>query len=227
VSKKKFRIPRIWSNIELNKFAHLFSGKVVNVSGWKDIDKQGRKYRDYFLNASEYWITNYKSEARGFQGDLENEIFLDLSVPLKSDLDEKFDVVFNHTVLEHVFELDTAFQNLCRLSKDIVIVVVPFLQEQHAAYGDCWRFSPQAIDKLFRKNGLDTIFISFNDEKDASIYVFAIGSRQPEKWLNIKNHQDNRLKDIYEIDIGTMIIRSGFLENIVARIKRKLKKTEL
>jgi len=224
MSYRKFRIPRIWSNNELRKFSYLFTGKVVNVSGWKDIDKQGHKYKDYFFNASEYWITNYKSEARGFQGNLENEIFLDLSIPLDSGLEENFDVVFNHTVLEHIFELDTAYQNLCRLSKDIVIIVVPFLQEQHAAYGDYWRLSPQAVDKLFRKNGLDTLFINFNDEKDASIYVFAIGSKQPEKWLNIKDHQDNRLKDIYEIDIGKMIIRSGFIENIVMKIKKRLSK---
>lgn len=45
---KKFRVPRVWSNRELEKFGHLFSGKGVNVSGWKDIDKEGKKYRDYF-----------------------------------------------------------------------------------------------------------------------------------------------------------------------------------
>lgn len=32
---KKFRVPRVWSNRELEKFGHLFSGKGVNVSGWK------------------------------------------------------------------------------------------------------------------------------------------------------------------------------------------------
>lgn len=225
MSNRKFRIPRIWSNRELKKFSHLFSGKGANISGWKDIDKQGRKYKDYFSNVSEYWITNYKSEARGFQGDQENEIFLDLSKPLDSSLHEKFDVVFNHTVLEHIFEVDMAFENLCKLSKDIVIVVVPFLQEQHAVYGDYWRFSPQAIDKLFRKNGLDTLYISFNDEKNASIYAFAIGSKHPEKWANIKNHHDNRLKDIYNINIGTKIIGSGILKNILNKIIRKLNKT--
>lgn len=66
VKDRKFRIPRIWSNRELKKFAKLFRGTVVNVSGWKDNDKEGANYREYFINASEYWITNYKSEARGF-----------------------------------------------------------------------------------------------------------------------------------------------------------------
>ena len=93
---KKFRVPRVWSNRELEKFGHLFSGKGVNVSGWKDIDKEGKKYRDYFSNISEYWITNYKSEARGFQGNQENEIFLDLEEDLDESMHGKFDVVFNH-----------------------------------------------------------------------------------------------------------------------------------
>jgi len=72
---RKFRIPRIWSNSELRKFAHLFTGKVINVSAWKDLDKEGNRYKNYFINASEYWISNYKPEFRGFQGDIENENF--------------------------------------------------------------------------------------------------------------------------------------------------------
>lgn len=217
---KKFRAPRIWSNKELEKFANLFSGKVVNVSGWKDIDKQGQTYREYFSNSSEYWITNYESEARGFQGDLENEIFLDLVEVVNPDLHEKFHVVFNHTVLEHVFEIDIAFKNLCELSNDIVIVIVPFLQEQHADYGDYWRFSPQAIDKLFQKNGLQTIYINFNDQKKSSIYVFAIGSKQPNKWDVIKSHKDNKIELIYETNIGTKIIRQNLYEYLMVSLKR-------
>ena len=49
----KYRIlhlTRIWSNQELRKFSHLFRGKVINVSGWKDCDKEGHIYRDYFSN---------------------------------------------------------------------------------------------------------------------------------------------------------------------------------
>lgn len=102
---KKFRVPRSWSNSELKKFATLFSGRVVNVSGWRDIDKQGACYRDYFINAEEYWITNYRPEARGFQGNQENELFLDLTDPLPLDF-PKYNVVFNHTVLEHIFEVE-------------------------------------------------------------------------------------------------------------------------
>ena len=89
---RKFRLPRVWSNRELKKFAHLFEGDVVNVSGWQDKDKEGDEYRNYFTKKRSYTITNYKTEARGFQGRV-GEIFLDLEQDLPEDLKGKFDVV--------------------------------------------------------------------------------------------------------------------------------------
>ncbi len=175
------RLPRIWSNRELEKFAHLFGGDVVNVSGWKDIDKEGRHYKDYFSKAGSYTITNYKSEARGFQG-YSNEIFLDLEKDLPSDLYRRFDVVFNHTTLEHIYSVQKAFSNLCNLSRDIVILVLPFLQQYHSTFGDYWRFTPLAIKRMFEDNGYALLYQSFNSHKRSSVYTFTIASRNPEKW---------------------------------------------
>ena len=220
---KKFRVLRIWSNRELEKFAHLFSGKGVNVSGWKDVDKEGKKYRDYFSNISEYWITNYKSEARGFQGDQENEIFLDLEEDLDESMYSKFDVVFNHTVLEHIFDVNKAFENICKLSNDIVIVVVPFLQEQHAEYGDYWRFTPLAVEKLFQQNSMDMIYINYNDASDDSIYILAIGTKNKTKWDNIKSDSKNKLNDIKTFMLGTKVIKNTFLSRVRFKIKSFLK----
>ncbi len=175
------RLPRIWSNRELARFAHLFHGDVVNVSAWKDIDKEGRRYRDYFINAGSYTITNYKAEARGFQGE-EGEIFLDLEADLPSELHLRFDVVFNHTTLEHIYRVDKAFANLCRMSKDIVILVVPFLQPYHGNYGDYWRFTPLVIKRLFEENGFYLVYQSFNNHRMSSVYIFSIATRWPDRW---------------------------------------------
>ena len=215
---KKFRVPRIWSNRELEKFAHLFSGKGVNVSGWKDVDKEGKKYRDYFSNISEYWITNYKSEARGFQGNQENEIFLDLEEDLDESMHGKFDVVFNHTVLEHIFDVNKAFENICKLSNDIVIVVVPFLQEQHAEYGDYWRFTPLAVEKLFQKNSMDMIYINYNDASDDSIYIFAIGTKNKDKWNKIEKDSANQKKVINKFMLGTKVIKNSLIDTVKAKL---------
>ncbi|MDN3492423.1 methyltransferase domain-containing protein [Winogradskyella bathintestinalis] len=181
---RAFRLPRVWSNRELLKFAHLFSGHIANVSGWKDIDKEGKHYKDYFSNANSYSITNYKSEARGFQN-FENEIFLDLTETLPTALVNNFDVVFNHTVLEHIYEVHTAFKNLCAMTKDVAIVVVPFLQEMHADYGDFWRFTPLTMDKLFKENGMDMMYCSFNSHKNASVYLFCIATKNKAIWLGV------------------------------------------
>lgn len=181
ISERIYKLPRIWSNHELKKFADIFSGNIVNVSGWKDSDKQGQKYKTYFRNASTYTITNFKSELRGLQG-IKNEIFLDLEKDLPSNLKRSFDVAFNHTVLEHIYDFRKAFSNLCEISNDIVILVVPFLQQNHANYGDYWRFTPLSIKKLFEDNGYETIYMSFNSNKFSSVYIFAIASRYPDKW---------------------------------------------
>lgn len=173
--------PRKWSNTELRKFAGLFEGDVVNVSAWRDEDKEGKKYRSYFGKAESYSITNYDAEKRGFQGQ-EGETFLDLEKVLPEELVEKFDVVFNHTTLEHIYDFRTAFQNLCAMSRDIVIVVVPFVQQMHADYGDFWRFTPQALKHMFEEQGLEVAYLSFNNGFKDSVYLFCIASKKPSKW---------------------------------------------
>lgn len=182
--ERKFRLPRIWSNQELKKIAPLFSGATVNVSGWKDQDKQGRHYKDYFSNATSYDITNYG----GFRGAQENgqDIQLDLEAPLPHELNNKFDIVFNHTTLEHIFEVRTAFKNLCLMSKDIVIVVVPFAQTQHEHENikDYWRFTPTCLHHLFEENKMDVIYEAANDHKNGGTYIIMVGSKKPKNWAN-------------------------------------------
>lgn len=180
-----FKVPRAWSNSELRRWAPMFRGDVVNVSGWRDEDKQGGFYRNYFSNAVSYTITNHDEKACGLQG-ATGEIALDLDVPVDPSLHRRFDVVFNHTTLEHVFKTQTAFRSLCEMTRDVVILVVPFLQPFHdgkdGAYSDYWRFSPAAIARMFREHELEPVHMAFNDNWFSSVYVFAIGSRHPERW---------------------------------------------
>lgn len=207
---RKVRLPRIWSNQELKKFSGLFSGNVVNVSAWMDRDKQGKRYKEYFTSASDYWITNHADKSKGFHKGLDNQIALDLEKALPDELHGRFEVVFNHTVLEHVFDCNRAFANLCNLSSDIVIVVVPFIQHQHAAYGDYWRFTPECIERLFKVNGLELLYINFNDGPNQSIYLFAIGSKHAGKWSEISEHADNQLERL-TAKVGYRVVRQGLL----------------
>lgn len=192
MSFKKFRAARVWSNRELRRFAPRLEGSVVNVSAWRDEDKEGRHYRDYF--GGDYTITNYSGPYRGIQG-LPGELELDLSVPIEGHWHRRFDVVFSHTVLEHIYEVQTAFRNLCEMSRDVVIVAVPFLQEQHGAF-DYWRFTPLAIEGMFRENGMQLAYLSANDG-DGSIYLFAIGVRHtPQRFAAERGNLADRLGDV-------------------------------
>ncbi len=206
----KFRLPRIWSNKELKKFAYLFEGDIVNVSAWRDQDKEGNEYKNYFINKKSYTITNYKTEAFGFQG-MEGEIFLDLENDLPADLVNRFDVVFNHTTLEHVFEIEKAFRNLCLMSKDIVILVVPFLQQMHTDYGDYWRMTPLAVKKMFEKNNMHLQYLSFNSHRNASVYIFAIALKNKERWqqkipINIQEVSTKKAYDGFKNYAGSNVI---------------------
>lgn len=194
----KFRRPRVWSNEELKKFAHLFKGSIINVSAETDKDKTGNSYRQYFFNADTYSISNYQTNEPSW----ENEIYLDLEKHVPVELQGKFDVVFSHTTLEHVFECRAAFKSLCTLSKDIVIAVVPYLQQVHGiSYKDYWRFTPWTMQKMYAENGLHLQYCSSNGADKASIYLFCIGYRDRNKWDNaIPNRFDLRLsqdKDLY------------------------------
>jgi hypothetical protein len=172
----------MWSNRELRKIAGLFRGDVVNVSGRDDRDKEGGRYREYFSNASRYLITNFTGDY-GRQG-LEQEIFVDLTEDLPGHLRGQFDVVFNHTTLEHVFRVETAFRNLCLMSRDVVIVVVPFCQTQHerAALMDYWRFTPRCVRGLFAANGFEAIYQSETGRRNAGSYIFTVATLNPDRW---------------------------------------------
>jgi len=179
--------PRLWANDELLKFSHLFYGDVVNVSAGKDNDKSGKDYRDYFQNANSYTITNYFPE---FTGRYDySEIELDLSEKIDEDLLKKrFDVVLNFTVLEHIYNVKEAVENLSKMSKDIILTVVPFIQELHqipSQYKDYWRISPYSLSQLFEYNGFRTIYISWNSDPLGNIYIFHIASCKPENWKDI------------------------------------------
>ncbi|MCD4792897.1 MAG: hypothetical protein K8R54_06675 [Bacteroidales bacterium] len=220
---RKFTIPRNWSNTELKKVSSFFRGKVVNVSGWQDKDKEGDYYKNYFTSAEEYHLTNYISEARGFQGDIKNEIFLDLEKDLPENLIKKFDVVFNHTTLEHVFNIFKAFENLCKLSKDIVIVILPFIQEVHGEYGDYWRITPQAVNKLFIQNSFSLIYLNFSQISRNSTYIFAVGTKNFDKWKKIENINGNKINNI-GFPVGNKHIKNSFIYNTELFFRKNIEK---
>ena len=68
------------------------------------------------------------------------------------------------------------------MSREAVILVLPFLQQYHADYGDYWRVSPEALRRMFEANGLTLVYQSFNTHRRASVYTFSIAVRDPAAW---------------------------------------------
>ncbi len=181
---------RLWSNRELAKVSRLITGTVVNVSAWQDRDKAGRTYREYFDLAASYTVTNWTG-SRGATG-AEGEIFLDLTGDLPDHLAGAFDVVFNHTTLEHIYDVRLAFHNLCAMSCDLVILVVPFMQPTHAdlpSWGDYWRLTPDVLNCWFGEEGLEIIYESATQDRAAWVYLFVIASRNPDRWKGDIRHR--------------------------------------
>lgn len=182
-----FLSPRRWSNAELRKWGHIFTGSVVNVSAWRDLDKEGGRYRDYFPNASEYVMTNYWGSEVPNDGH-PDAIFLDLEAELPESLRRRFDVVFAHTVLEHIFDIRRAFANLADMTRDVLIVVVPFAQNEHYGgeiFGDYWRFTPLALKKMALSHNMELVHLAANDTPWYPIYILAVASRQPDRWKSV------------------------------------------
>jgi len=189
VLDKSFIRPRNFSNAMLRKYAPYFSGSAINVSGWRDEDGEGGHYMDYFKNSSSYTVSNVGGQGKGLGSAAQagySEIEVDLLVDPPADLSGKFDLVFNHTTLEHIYEFKKAFSTLCQLSRDAVVIVVPVMQQIHhtADFGDYWRPTTMLLAKLFKENGLEPLVLKCNDQPFAPIYCFAIASRHPGRYAD-------------------------------------------
>lgn len=208
---RNFRLPRIWSNKILREVSPIFEGDIINVSGWNDSDKEGSNYRDYFLNANTYVISNYG----GVRGESKNEEYqIDLESDLPKELELNFDVVFNHTTLEHIFDIFKAVENLCRMSRDIVIVVVPFVQQVHhqSSYLDYWRFTHYSLKHLFERNKLQVIYLSSTPYANSGIYHLCIASKYPDKWT------DKLLDLSSQINFGKHLVRDSLITKFLGKL---------
>jgi hypothetical protein len=238
-----FRRPRLWSNTELKRFAHFFTGSVINVSAEQDLDKEagflkhftpdfnaGRPYRSYFTSATEYYITNYAGgNPRGgttTPASAPNCFDLDLEEPLPEYLRERFDVVFNHTTLEHILDVCRAFGNLCLMSRDIVILVVPAVQVVHGydgRYRDYWRFTPFAVDELFQRNGFTVLYRSSTNLPSTSIYYFYIASKNPGRWqTKFQPLPDKLPAGLRRLNIGRLVFPLAYLHLYLEVLVREL-----
>ena len=177
--------PRRYHNRLLRRYLGSLGGSIVNVSGWEDRDKEGGFYRDYFGAHDRYVLTNIHGD-RGMPPVIPEgveSVFLDLEDPLPDELRGAFDVVFSHTVLEHVYDTDSALENLAAMSRDVVVTTVPWAQSVHymESFSDYVRLSPFKLKRFFESRGFTVLLVDANDQAFFSVYQTMIVSRHPER----------------------------------------------
>ena len=174
--------PRRFSNHVLRQYLSPLGGDIINVSGWQDSDKENGFYRDYFGWRTRYVVSHISGEAgMPLEGTPDVEpVYLDLEEPLPSHLEGAFDVVFSHTVLEHVFDTRQARDSMDRMCRDAVALVVPFAQAVHysRSYGDYVRPAPLLLKRFFEERGYSVLLCTCNDQPFFPIYVVFIASRE-------------------------------------------------
>lgn len=130
------------SNIWLQAKCGDVHGKVLSIGSGDDSDGEGKKYQEYFLNASTY-ITS--EVAPGFS----TELVLDVqSMPEISD--GAFDCVFCSGVLEHVADFHLGIAEITRVLREdgVLLLGLPFRQAIHMPPYDYWRFTEFGIRHL-------------------------------------------------------------------------------
>ncbi len=204
---RAFIRPREFSNALIRQYGAVLSGSVINVSGWNDGDREGGTYQSYFPQHTSYTVSNYEVRDRGMgsmHGTGITEISLDLNQPIRKDLEGAYDVVFNHTTLEHVVHVEQAFANLCALSRDAVVLVVPVMQQFHIlpSYGDYFRVLPFAIVKQFELHGFTPLVVRTNEQPFAPIYCVALAVRDPKKY-------EGKITSDIELNVGQHLYGSS------------------
>lgn len=136
---------RIYMNLELAIFT--LSGKVVDVGGGRDPD-----YFDYFLKQGTLSVKTLDGSISGI--DFEND-------PLPYE-DKSFDTALCINVLEHIYNYRFLVGEIHRILKEggTFIGFVPFLIQYHPDPHDYFRYTKEALVRLFADAGFEEIRVN-------------------------------------------------------------------
>jgi len=108
------------------------------------------------------------------------------------------------------------------MSRDMVVLVLPFLQQYHSDYGDYWRVSPLGIKRLFEENGFELLYLSFNSHRMSSVYTFSMATCRPKAWIDLIPRQFSCVDP--EASGSEPFIGQRAIPNTLYRIVRRMKK---
>lgn len=218
---------RNWSNRTLKEIAMSLPGfeKAINISGFLDSDKAGGVYRNYF-DIKNYEVSKYTGDS--LHSNPNSEIFIDLDSDVsklnKSCLG-KYNLVFSHTVLEHVKNPFNAFKifSLLMARDSLLINVVPFIYKFHFSkdnYGDYWRYTPHGLEELHKSVGLKMNIIKIGPKNSFEKYMISVGSQN----LDLPNEHKMNYETLNEKlgDINYLSLMKNLNNLILNSIKARI-----
>ena len=79
----------------------------------------------------------------------------------------------------------------------------------------------QSILKLYEKNNLKLSYLSYNDNKNESIYIFAVGSKNLQTHYKLSGINGNKLKKNWKQINRKKIITNSYIKKIILFFKSK------
>ena len=134
---------------------NLFEGKVL------DSGRVSMPYKELILSNPK--ITEYVGldiqSALNYEDVKADFLWDGIEMPFDN---ESFDVIISTEVLEHVPNPDLYLQEVMRVLKPggIFFFTVPFLQSLHEVHNDYYRYTPFALEMIFKRNGFIDIKIN-------------------------------------------------------------------
>jgi SAM-dependent methyltransferase len=134
---------RKWTDAAVADLAKECAGlKVLEIgSGRQDLGEDAYSVKRYFDGIAEFVQSDVNPEFGHRIVDI-----MDMSV------DQEFDVIMCMNVLEHVFDVHTAAENLRKALRPggRLVVAVPHIYPYHDEPIDFWRFTEHSLRELFR-----------------------------------------------------------------------------
>ena len=130
---------RVESNAIVKEWAKHVTGDVLSIGSAGDLDKQGGRYRDYFIRAKTYTTSDVEYTAGC-------DLTLDVRrMPLIRDC--SFNGLFCSGVLEHVDRYQDAISEMWRVLRPngVLLLGVPFMQPEHRRPNDFKRWTQDGI----------------------------------------------------------------------------------
>jgi hypothetical protein len=175
---------RSWSNERLKFISKSLPefNNALNCSGHLDLDKQGSYYQSYF-KVEKYTISSFENDST--YSNPKKLFLLNLDEDCEKVSEEhyqNYDLIFNHTVLEHVMNPYQAFANFENLlaPNGILICVVPFIYKFHFSngdFGDYWRFTPHTMELLHKQFNLSVKFLEVGPHNSYEKYIISVATR--------------------------------------------------